>query len=162
MSRYDYTNKFNKDTYKMYPFRVRRDDEPIINKLENVSNRNQYIVSLIKNDLNPKILTIKLIKERIKPVMDKYQIKDVYLFGSYARGEATEESDVDLLCDYGTTRSLLDDAALMDDLKEALGKDVDVVYTNSTINEYFYSEAMKDRVKLWDDKSWGNVEYFKK
>lgn len=43
------------------------------------------------------IYTISEIRERIAPVLKKYNVKTVYLFGSYSRGEATETSDVDLL-----------------------------------------------------------------
>ena len=37
----------------MFPFRVRKDDEKIISKLSSSSNVNQYIRSLIENDINP-------------------------------------------------------------------------------------------------------------
>lgn len=45
------------------------------------------------------MLSINDIKERIVPVCRKYPIKKALLFGSYARGEAREDSDVDLLVD---------------------------------------------------------------
>ena len=41
------------------------------------------------------VLTIDEIKKRIRPVCEKYNVKELFLFGSYARGEATEDSDVD-------------------------------------------------------------------
>lgn len=41
------------------------------------------------------IYTIEEITERVRPVAEKYGLRSVYLFGSYARGDATEESDVD-------------------------------------------------------------------
>ena len=44
---------------------------------------------------------MKEIKERIKPVIEKYQIEEVYLLGSYARGEANRNSDVDIYCSSG-------------------------------------------------------------
>ena len=40
------------------------------------------------------LLTIPAVKERIAPVCKAHGVAKVYLFGSYARGEATEESDV--------------------------------------------------------------------
>ena len=43
--------------------------------------------------------TIDEIKKRITPVAQKYGLSAVYLFGSYARGEANENSDIDLLVD---------------------------------------------------------------
>ena len=39
------------------------------------------------------IYTLDEIKSRVLPVIQKYNIPAMYLFGSYARGEATEESD---------------------------------------------------------------------
>jgi predicted nucleotidyltransferase len=45
------------------------------------------------------VYTIEQLKERVIPVAVKYQLRAVYLFGSYAKGEATDESDVDILVD---------------------------------------------------------------
>lgn len=42
------------------------------------------------------ILTVEKIKESIIPIAEKYEVQIVYLFGSYARREATDGSDVDL------------------------------------------------------------------
>lgn len=47
------------------------------------------------------VLTVKQIQERIVPVCKRYRLKAVYLFGSYARGEAREDSDVNLYVRYG-------------------------------------------------------------
>ena len=44
-----------------------------------------------------KIYTVDEITAAVKPIAEKYGIDKVWLFGSYARGEATEKSDVDLL-----------------------------------------------------------------
>ena len=43
--------------------------------------------------------TIEEIRQRIEPIVRKYHILAIYLFGSYARGEATAESDLDFLVD---------------------------------------------------------------
>ena len=45
------------------------------------------------------IYTLEQIRDAVAPIAKKYQIPAVYLFGSYARGTATEESDIDLLVD---------------------------------------------------------------
>lgn len=42
------------------------------------------------------MLSVEEIREKILPVCQKYAINEAYLFGSYARGDATEDSDVDL------------------------------------------------------------------
>ena len=47
------------------------------------------------------IYTIDELKQKIVPIAARYNLPAVYLFGSYARNEATEESDVDILIDSG-------------------------------------------------------------
>ena len=125
MGKYDYTNAFNKQNYKTYSFRVRKDNLNLINKLDNVPNRNDYITSLLNNDLNPNVLTIKQIRTLIKPVMEKHHINEVYLFGSYARNEAKNNSDVDLLMDTDITGLAF--FSFVEELRIALHKKVDVV-----------------------------------
>ncbi|MCQ4863528.1 nucleotidyltransferase family protein [Pseudoflavonifractor phocaeensis] len=75
------------------------------------------------------IYTIDDLKKIILPIARKYQLKAVYLFGSYARNTATEHSDIDLLVDTtGTSlKSLVSLGALYCELEEALGKRVDLV-----------------------------------
>ena len=55
------------------------------------------------------VYTVEQIAQCILPVAQKYGLKAVYLFGSYARGTATESSDIDLLIDTSGTniKSLL-------------------------------------------------------
>ena len=144
----NYISKYNKENYKMYPFRVKKNDIDIINKLENISNRNAYITGLIKEDIDSKVLTIKAIKEKIKPIMNKHNIKDVYLFGSYARGEANSNSDVDIYCDSGDLRSLYDEVSFKEELENALNKKVDVITIGSSIHGYFKEQLEKDLIKL--------------
>ena len=132
----------------MYQFRVKKSDNILINKLDNISNRNAYITDLVLEDINPGILTIKQIKEKIKPVISKHGIKDVYLFGSYARGEATRNSDVDIYCDKGDVDSLWKEVALIREFEEALGKKVDVVTIGSRMNDYFRTQLEEDMIKI--------------
>ena len=145
----NYNAIYNKENYKMYPFRVKKSDLALIEKLDNLKNRNAYIVNLIKEDIDSKVLTIKAIKERIKPVMDKHNVKDVYLFGSYARGEATSKSDVDIYCDSGDLKTLYDEVNFKEELKNALNKEVDVVTIGSNMNDYFKKQLEEDMIKIW-------------
>ena len=143
-----YISEYNKENYKMYQFRVRKSDKDLIYKLDNVENRYAYLRNLILNDIKPSILTIKQIKERIKPVIQKHSIKNVYLFGSYSRGEANRDSDVDLYCDKGDIRSLLDEVGLINELEKALGKKVDLVTIGSTMHPYFKEQLEEDMIKI--------------
>ena len=143
-----YIDDFNKETYRMFPFRVRKDNIEVINKLNNVHNKNKYIVSLIENNINPSVLTIKQIKTRILPVMAKHNIHEVFLFGSYARGEATNKSDIDIYCESGDIKTLIDQGFLEDELEEALGKEVDIVFIGSKMDDYFKQQLEGDLIKL--------------
>lgn len=82
------------------------------------------------------IYTIEEIKTLIAPIAAKYKLKAVYLFGSYARGEASEQSDVDLLVDTtGTSlKSLLALGALYCDIEQILEKKIDLI-TVSTLEQ---------------------------
>lgn len=144
----EYISKFNKDTYKMYQFRVRKDNLALIKALDNTANRNEYIVSLIDTDVNKSVLTIKQIRQLIMPILDKYGIKEVYLFGSYARGEARSDSDVDIYCEPGNVTSLHDAITLEEDLKTALKRDVDVIFTSTKLHWYFEKHMKEDLIKL--------------
>lgn len=142
-----YIEKYNKDNYKMYQFRVRKDN-PIIDVLDNVKNRNQYIVSLIDNKEKMNILTIKQIKAIIKPILIKHGIKNINLFGSYARGEANANSDVDIYCDKGKIKNIIEQEKLIEELQESLNKDVDLVFDSSQMDEYFKKQIMEDMINL--------------
>lgn len=144
----EYISKYNKSKYKMYQFRVKKEDECLINYLDNIENRNSYINNLIDRDIHHSIYTIKQIKQIILPILRKYGIKEVYLFGSYARGEANINSDIDIFCDKGNIRTLPDQVGMEEELKEALNKDVDVVFIGSYMDDYFKKQIMEDIIKL--------------
>ena len=144
-----YINSYNKNTYKTILFRVRKDNEKIINKLKTTGNLNNYLLQLINDDIDLNVLTIKQIKDRIRPVMEKHNIHDVYLFGSYARGEATSKSDVDIYCEHGDIKTLIDAVGLDDELREALGKEVDVLFFGTTFSTDFFKEQLDaDKIKI--------------
>ncbi len=72
------------------------------------------------------VYTLDEIAERIAPVAKKYNIPKVYIFGSYARGEANPDSDVDLMIE-GGDYSALDIAGIMEDFKVSLNKSIDLI-----------------------------------
>ena len=67
------------------------------------------------------------IKASVIPVFQRYGVEKAGLFGSYARGDTTDESDVDIVLEFKGDKSLLDLAGLKLDIEDALGKHVDVV-----------------------------------
>ena len=69
------------------------------------------------------------------------------LFGSVARGEAMETSDLDLLIEMAPERTLLDVVAVKQDLEELLGCKVDVV-TEAAISPYLRDKVLHEAVSL--------------
>ena len=67
------------------------------------------------------------IQEKILPVLQRHGIKRAGIFGSVARGEATPESDVDILIELDRQASLLDFIGIKLDLEDVLGRSVDLV-----------------------------------
>lgn len=74
---------------------------------------------------------IKDKREDILKLASSYGASNVKVFGSVARGEDTETSDIDLLVSMEQGRSLLDQAGLLADLQDLLGRKVDVVTDDS-------------------------------
>lgn len=71
-------------------------------------------------------MNVEEIKKKILPVLKKYGVKRAGLFGSVVRGEAREDSDIDILVEIEGRMSLLDFAGLKLELEESLGKKVDL------------------------------------
>ena len=70
---------------------------------------------------------LKAKREEILRVCAKYGAHNVRVFGSVARGEADEQSDIDFLVDLAAGRTLFDLGGLQYDLEQLLGYRVDVV-----------------------------------
>lgn len=77
------------------------------------------------------IYTVDEIRNIITPIARRHRVTRVYLFGSYARGEATEESDIDLRVDAERLHTLFALGGLYADLEAALGKSLDLVTTGA-------------------------------
>ena len=94
------------------------------------------------------MLTIDSIKEIVSRIGKKYNIKSAYLFGSYARGEASEDSDVDIIIDRGEIKTFDDFADFRHELVNALGTDVDLITTVS-VKPNFFNLIKNDRILLY-------------
>ena len=105
------------------------------------------------------IYTIDEIRRIVAPIAEKYRLPAVYLFGSYARGTASENSDVDLIVDTSGTelKSLITLGALYNELEEALNKKIDLITVNSLRqrpqipgDKAFQDTVWKEKVSLYD------------
>ena len=104
------------------------------------------------------IYTIVQVKERIEPIADKYGLSAVFLFGSYANGSATEDSDIDILIDKtgSSLVGMFDMGGLYNDLREAVGKNISLLTTNALEQEselertsWLVENLNKEKVKIY-------------
>lgn len=92
----------------------------------------------------------KEIAKEIKPVLEKYGVKSAGLFGSYARGDARADSDIDILVSLGPKPlSLWDFVAFKNELSEKLKKTVDLI-SDKAIISYFKDYIYKDLIPLYE------------
>jgi uncharacterized protein len=73
----------------------------------------------------PDILDV--LRAQMPLLREKYAVSELGVFGSFARGEQREGSDVDVLVAFSQTPSLLDLAGIKNDLEDVMGVEVDVV-----------------------------------
>lgn len=94
--------------------------------------------------MNNNVFTLTDIANLIKPIVRKYGVKEIYLFGSYARGDADEDSDLDFLVFGGENFKLTMIFALAEELRETLKKNVDVFEINEINKDSdFYNTIMR-------------------
>lgn len=94
-------------------------------------------------------LEIEEIKNVVIQFCEKYPMKRIGLFGSYARGEADEESDIDLVVEFAENIGLLKIIGLKVDLEEHFRKKVDLVEMDN-LYEYVKEDIIKDMVTFFE------------
>ena len=102
------------------------------------------------------VYTIDDLRRIIAPIAEQYGLRAVYVFGSYARGEANADSDIDLLVDLTGTniRSLFALGSVYCDLESALGKSIDLIpVSKSASDELFRNTVQTERVRIYDAAS---------
>jgi predicted nucleotidyltransferase len=93
--------------------------------------------------------TLNEIREKTVPVAKAYGIQSLGVFGSYARNEATDESDVDICVEKGGLRSLIQYFSFVQELEQSLGCHVDVITTEIEDTD-FLDQVLKERVLLYE------------
>jgi predicted nucleotidyltransferase len=97
--------------------------------------------------MDKNIVPLENITALVKPLAEKYHVREIYLFGSYARGEADGDSDMDFLVFGGEGFKLTSILALGEDLRAVLKKKVDV-FEIREINQdsEFFRTIMREKV----------------
>lgn len=97
------------------------------------------------------MITLLDISAAVSRVLSRYDVREAYLFGSFARGEQTPDSDIDLRLVCGETMTFGTLYELSLELEEELGRDVEIV-TNPPehMRPVFRKSIEKDEVRLYE------------
>lgn len=95
------------------------------------------------------MLPITTIERAIRELLSRYHAEYALLFGSYARGDATEDSDIDVVVFGGEKFSKTDIFAFAEDLRTLTGKDVDAFeICEVNVGTPFYETVMRERKRI--------------
>ena len=96
------------------------------------------------------------IQKLTKPIFEEYGVEKAYVFGSYARGDYDENSDIDIIIVAKNIRSLLIIGAILEALKQVLKKEVDLIEEEcfkedemDELEQEFYDTIKKERVMIY-------------
>ena len=92
---------------------------------------------------------IQKIQQQIVPILKEAGVLRSSLFGSIARGEANEKSDIDILVDLPKGKSLFDLADLQESLQSALGKKVDIG-TYRSIKPFLRERILSEQIQIYE------------
>jgi len=87
------------------------------------------------------------VEQQVLPVLRRHDVTHAAIFGSFARGEEEVDSDLDILVELPSTKSLLDLVALKLDLGEVLGRKVDVL-TSRALHPRTRERVLQEGVEI--------------
>ena len=93
--------------------------------------------------------TVDEIKKKATPIAEEYGVKSLKLFGSYAKGQNNEDSDIDFIVNKGKMETLFQYISFVNRLEEVFGCHVDVVSTEIE-DQNFINNINKDSILLYD------------
>ena len=93
--------------------------------------------------------TIEELRRIVEPIAESYGMRQVYLFGSRARGDNREDSDYDFCVVTSDDCDLFELGGFFADLRDALGVQIDLVCQES-LRDDFSREVLRDRRLLYE------------
>lgn len=96
------------------------------------------------------IFSLDEIKEKLAPIATEYGVNKILLFGSYSRGAANSESDLDFYIeDKGKLHSLLELSGMILDLQECFGCEIDLL-SGKIEDSALFSNILREGVVVFD------------
>ena len=99
--------------------------------------------------MQKRLYSIEELQQLINPIAARYGVERVFLFGSYVRGNASNDSDIDLRIDRGAIQDYFELSGFHQDLENTLSGSVDVLTTGS-LDEKFLSRIKSEEVMLYE------------
>lgn len=153
-----------------------RIEEDLKNDFQNIATKSNYtvsnvIIACIKDIVRRKKIPINLlpylnsknksskinvplIKRALFEILEKNGINNVtkaYLFGSYARGEETNDSDIDIRLEVDESFTLIDLSFIGSELEEKLNKEVDVI-SSGGLDEHFLKRIKNEEICIYEKR----------
>ena len=97
------------------------------------------------------IISIEMDEKKLKNACKTYGIAFLGVFGSYARGDQTPASDLDLLVKFTQRKSLLDMVRIEREMSDSLGLKVDLL-TEKSISPYLKDKIKEGLKVIYDNK----------
>lgn len=99
----------------------------------------------------PRVHTVEEVAAAVASVFSQYGVRRAYLFGSFARGEQDEESDVDLRVELDAPLGMQQAGQLLEDLEDACGRSVDVITKSvDALDSWFAREILAEEVLIYE------------
>lgn len=95
------------------------------------------------------MLTLTSIENAVRDEASSFDIDKIYLFGSYARGTANEQSDIDLCLETGKNFSLFSAGAFSHALGTVLDVPIDLT-TETSLYDFVKEECLRDRILIYE------------
>ena len=92
--------------------------------------------------------SIPIESDQLVKIFQDHDVTMAGVFGSVARGDSTDRSDIDMLVSFGSDRSLLALIRLDRELTEALGRKVDLL-TEAAISPYLTDQIMNELIVIY-------------
>ena len=164
--------KYNKKAYTQITLRIRKDEQPMavkiakedgltLNGMINEALR-EYYKRKLEGNRNKKILTLNEIKDAVLEMTIKRPdigIELVFLFGSYARGEANGESDLDLCIMLEDKFSMKKRGLIQKEIFEITGKRASIIDAEGEYDNPFFLENLeKEMILLYEKDHTGEYD----
>ncbi|OEU54857.1 MAG: hypothetical protein BA871_01005 [Desulfuromonadales bacterium C00003096] len=87
--------------------------------------------------------------KKVVSILERYGAKKIAIFGSYAREEASPESDIDILVDFSERKRLLDLVGIEQELSDVLSVKADLL-TEKSISPYLIDRIKEEMVVIYE------------